>query len=66
MRCLVTATTGLNLTRRGAVGGQFVSDGIRGLGREKQLPRRLRCSGLAALAPQPAAIGLTGGAVVAG
>jgi len=30
-------------------GGQIVTDGIRGLGREKQLPRRLRCSGLAAL-----------------
>ena len=29
--------------------GQLVTDGIRGLGREKQLPRRLRCSGLAAL-----------------
>ena len=32
-----------------SVGGQLVTDGIRGLGGEKQLPRQLRCSCLAAL-----------------
>ena len=31
------------------VGGRLAADGLCGLGREKQLPRRLRCSGLAAL-----------------
>ncbi|HET9082051.1 MAG TPA: hypothetical protein VFO01_16265 [Trebonia sp.] len=35
--------------------GQLAASGVRGLGQEKQLPRRLRCPGLAALR---AAVGL--------
>jgi hypothetical protein len=42
----MTLRSGTSLS---VVSDQRVSNGIRGLGGEKQLPRRLRCSGLAAL-----------------